>query len=348
MVMTAANSCSGVPPETPEELFADSINFIGDTVVAGALYGIMTAIAGLCAHTFIRLRRRRTRRRLAFLLGYVAVLWVCGSLIIVGLAISIKTVYVDLRLTESKPFADFSLKSPSMVATVYSNYLAIILADGMMVWRFKVIWRDSFYYRWLIPMPVLLWLANNVVVGLLSSMYITDSTHYLIYAQTLIVPAFVLSMVLNLYTTLLMAGRLVMFRWRFKQNEIPGSSIPSSRQYTDVAAMLVESCALYTFFSVLFFGFYLSKSPLLSVMATILPQTQMISPLLIMLRISRGIAWTGTTSTETTTRQDVELQFQNPMDVEGQDGKMYDGPESPKADSEAQGPCMCKEPKLSG
>ncbi|EIW75701.1 hypothetical protein CONPUDRAFT_85385 [Coniophora puteana RWD-64-598 SS2] len=307
-----ASTSSGVPPETSHQLYMDSLRLIGNTTVVGTFYGMMTVAAGMCVQTLVRFRKRRTPRRLAFLLAYVAVLWASGTLYVAGLALSTQTTYIDHRLFSPGPYAYYKFDQPGVIMTMVTYFVGYVFADGMMVWRFRVIWRDSKHYWWLVPIPCLAW-ATNVVVGLLADVFISMPQHafYSTISQKIVVPNMVLTICLNVFTTTLMAGRLLMFRRRMQQHEVPGSSTPSSKQYTNVAAMLVESCTLYTTSSVLFLGFYLANHPAETVMVSITSQMQLIGPLLVMLRISRGVAWKESTHSEITTgtRRDTEVQF---------------------------------------
>ncbi|EIW79057.1 hypothetical protein CONPUDRAFT_166889 [Coniophora puteana RWD-64-598 SS2] len=295
--MAAPNGSSGVPPETPQELLADSIKLIGSTTVCGTFYGLMTVLACACVQTFLSRtsRARRTRGRLVFLVGYVGLLWLGGTLYVVGLARSIQDAYVDLRLKIPSPAAwnDFQLPEAILADAAYS--VSTCLADGLMVWRFRTMWYDSRLYWLLMPFPILLYLAV-AVLSFVSVVTCSLPGHnfYSKLAYKTTIPGFVTSVVLNFYTTSLMAGRLYTFRRRFIR-DIGGATL-HTKQYTNIAGMLVESCALFTMTSLIFIGFYLSGHPAEFVMIAILSQMQIIAPLLVMLRISRGIAWEATTA----------------------------------------------------
>ncbi|EIW79064.1 hypothetical protein CONPUDRAFT_83405 [Coniophora puteana RWD-64-598 SS2] len=76
-----------------------------------------------------------------------------------------------------------------------------------------------------------------------------------------------------------------------------GDSAIHSKHYTNIASILVESCALFTITSVIFIGFYLAHNAVQFLMIAVLAQVQIIAPLLVMLRISKDVAWEADTAT---------------------------------------------------
>ncbi|EIW78827.1 hypothetical protein CONPUDRAFT_166725 [Coniophora puteana RWD-64-598 SS2] len=298
--LAALNNNANTPEETPHQIFIDSIRLIGSTTVAGTCYGMMSVTAGACVHTLFRFRRRRTVRRLAFLIGYVATLWVCGTLFVAGLSRAIQNAYVDHRLFMPSPGAYFDWSQPGAVIADAAYTCAIILSDGLMVWRFKVIWYDSAWFNWIMPIPAFLYLASAVLC-LISTVDTSIPGHgfYSDVAHRTTVPGFILPMVLNVFTTSCMAGRLYYYRRRLAQSVGPDD--PNPKIYTNVAAMLIESCALYTSCSVISIILYLLHSSGEFPMITVLAQVQIIAPLLVLLRIARGIAWDETAVTTVTT-----------------------------------------------
>jgi len=100
----------------------------------------------------------------------------------------------------------------------------------------------------------------------------------------------VISLALNIYVTLLIAGRLFAYRHRFKANW--GS--PHTKHYTSMGTMLVESYLVLALCTVAFVVVYSLDSLVQYMMAAILSQVQIIAPLMVMIRVSRGIAWEAT------------------------------------------------------
>jgi len=131
------------------------------------------------------------------------------------------------------------------------------------------------------------------------------------------IPYWSISASLNILVTLMIVGRLLYIRQRTRAI----LSTSHSRMYTSIAAMLVESAALYSVTALLFIITYARDSNIQNIILPLLGQVQAISPLLIMWRVARGhaisretvmgqgqsitiskISWrNGTTSTTTTT-----------------------------------------------
>lgn len=100
------------------------------------------------------------------------------------------------------------------------------------------------------------------------------------------IPYWSISASLNILVTLLIVGRLFYIRQRTRAV----LSTSHSRTYTSIAAMLVESAALYSATALLFIITYARNSNVQNIVLPLLGQVQAISPLLIMWRVARGQA----------------------------------------------------------
>ncbi|KAF9030391.1 hypothetical protein BJ165DRAFT_1519976, partial [Panaeolus papilionaceus] len=72
-------------------------------------------------------------------------------------------------------------------------------------------------------------------------------------------------------------------------------------QYLNIAAMIIESSALYTVWGIVFLALYLRNNEVENVFLATLSQVQIIAPLLIIYRVSQGKAWEQDTSNNLTT-----------------------------------------------
>lgn len=107
-----------------------------------------------------------------------------------------------------------------------------------------------------------------------------------------LIPFFSLSISLNIIVTAMIVGFLMSHR-RSIQATIGKQH---AKQYTSIIAMVVESAALYTIFSVIFIITYGRNSPAQNLFLPVLGQVQCIAPLLILLRVASGRAYSGATS----------------------------------------------------
>jgi len=163
-------------------------------------------------------------------------------------------------------------------------------SDVLVVWRCCVIYRESSWCQWV---KALCWLlfASDCLIGVTAAvMYsvpsVGDSTIPVVLAQS----SFTISTTLNLVCTALIVGRLYSVKKYF--TDTMGSTDRSQLRYATISAMLIESCALYATLSVTLLVLWFLRSPASFVAFALLGQCQIISVFLVILRVSRGVAWT--------------------------------------------------------
>ncbi|EIW86055.1 hypothetical protein CONPUDRAFT_140790 [Coniophora puteana RWD-64-598 SS2] len=264
-----------------------SLQITGELLIGGIFYGFMTAVAGICAHSIIQTRQRRTRRRLWLFLMYIAALWTLGTAEMGSITSVMIGTYV---LHSQRPQV-----SPIRMVVNGAAWLAMLLGDGLMIWRFKVIWGSSQFFRYLVLPPVLLYLAN-VVIGVFTAIIFNMTgqdvwTDAEVSEEQFFTAYWMVSLSLNVYITTLIAGRLYAYRRRFEANI--GSV--HAMHYTSIGTMLVESCAALVMFTIVLAATYLTNNPAEYMICVVLVQVQIIVPLMVMIRISHGIAWDMTT-----------------------------------------------------
>ncbi|EED84843.1 predicted protein [Postia placenta Mad-698-R] len=115
------------------------------------------------------------------------------------------------------------------------------------------------------------------------------------------VPYFATTLALNIVVTILIVSRLLYHRWRL--GRALGPAYVS--HYTYLAAILAESAAFYSVFSILFLVPLVLNNPLSSVFLQALSQSQTVASLVIIYYVASGKTWTETISTQATsvTRQ---------------------------------------------
>ncbi|EIW80633.1 hypothetical protein CONPUDRAFT_82782 [Coniophora puteana RWD-64-598 SS2] len=214
------------PPGNPADMeanarFTASIEIIGSMTVGGTFYGFTTATAALCAHTLVQTRAHRSRRRLAFLLAYVGVLWALGTVLIGGTSrVWLETYVINAASALEYPYVRAPAEGAAALVVNTAYWVILMLTDGAMIWRFKVVWSGSRFYRYLMVSPVLLYLV--IIIPGFCVYVLSDSRSAwgppdnvnlrLISAVTLS------SFCLNVYATALIAGRLFVYRRRFRAN----------------------------------------------------------------------------------------------------------------------------------
>jgi len=103
---------------------------------------------------------------------------------------------------------------------------------------------------------------------------------------------FLSSFCLNVYITAFITGRLFLYRRRFIANW--GS--PGSRHYSSMGTILIESYVPLTICTVPYLAMYYMNSPAQYMTALVLGEMQIIAPLMVMIRVSRGVAWDSSTA----------------------------------------------------
>ncbi|EIW81572.1 hypothetical protein CONPUDRAFT_144292 [Coniophora puteana RWD-64-598 SS2] len=276
-MLPPTNASPDAHPETPQELTADSLRLLGSTTVPGTFYGFVTVCAGVCTYRIWSSRKLvgRSTSRTASQLSFVAVLWLCGTIAISGMAQEVVTIYVRHRLFEPGPYAYVNFNIPSALVVDVTYYVSMVIADGVMIWRFKVIWHQWPLRRALLGMILLIYalsMVASVVALMAASGHCTRCPQIMAHGIEL---GIVSSVVLNVLITGLISGKLYKFR-----NFVRSSLSHSASRYANVAVMFVESCALYTIFSLLFVIFNAMNTWI-----------QPLAPLLVVFRLSGGSTW---------------------------------------------------------
>ncbi|KZV84464.1 hypothetical protein EXIGLDRAFT_574250, partial [Exidia glandulosa HHB12029] len=155
--------------------------------------------------------------------------------------------FIDDRGIPGGPPA-FFLKNFNVWPNTVSNAALLVnglLADGLIIWRCYIIWDAN---RYIVAVPILVFTAS-AVFSMLTLWETTrpgnnpwSSIRFAIPYFSLRTPRKVL--VLNISLTALIVGRLLWHRRRLRRAlRVQGSTL--GRTYLGVAAMLIESAALY-------------------------------------------------------------------------------------------------------
>lgn len=118
------------------------------------------------------------------------------------------------------------------------------------------------------------------------------------------IPYFTLSLSLNVLVTIAIVLRLLSYRHRI--TNVLGSSHGS--QYTSIAAMIVESAAIFSAFSICFLVPFALSSSISSIFLQALGQVQISATLLIIYRVASGKGWSS--NTYRSTFDDTSPEFQ--------------------------------------
>jgi len=221
------------------------------------------------------------------------------TLATIGFAMNVKFIqmtYIDYRNYPGGPnaftFEQYTL--PINVTTVAVYVLMNWFSDGLMLYRFMVIYQNRYVlliipgliYAGIVAMSLaMLTYTLKPEIGFFGEITIKFGTAY-----------WALSISLNIIITTAIAGRLLKMRAAIRKVLGPKHSSP----YTSVLSMIVESAALYTAWALMFLVPFARQDTFQNIVLPALGQVQGIAPLLIILRVAQGKAWTSNTADSTT------------------------------------------------
>ncbi|KAI0777792.1 hypothetical protein BD413DRAFT_441825, partial [Trametes elegans] len=225
------------------------------------------------------------------LIAYICVLFLLAT---TGLCLQTwisHDAFIAHRTYPGGPFAYLTTQAHRPI-NLAMTMLYIVLnwfADGMLLYRFYVLFRCSYY----VLVGCVTTMLTLIVVG---SAFLDDigklGTNLWTNAETAPSLAYLsLSLSINVLLTVPIVWRIITVR-----REI--ASVLGKRQaeiYTSIVAMLIESASLYTITALVSIIACAAQSPLQNAILPMLGQLQAIPPLLITLRVMEGRAVTPET-----------------------------------------------------
>ncbi|KAK7688206.1 hypothetical protein QCA50_008576 [Cerrena zonata] len=285
------------PNESPQDIwFEQTIH--GGIHIGGIAYGIHILIYFTCTYYLLREKRKGNWRWLA----YITLLFALGTLNIAFNMHLEEVEWIDERNFPGGPLAHL-FASQTGALNVAGDVLANLVptfADSLLVYRVYVIWGT--WYMALVPSIALL---ATLALGILSSIQTAqpDASLWSDGVLNFSVPFFSLSMALNIFLTLLLILRLLYMRHKIQSTV----GVQYGRTYTNIATMVLESALPNALVSVVFVVLYAIHNPAANLLLPLQVQTNCFSPVLIILRVVRGRAWTAETVSDLQNRS--RLQF---------------------------------------
>ncbi|KAL0574836.1 hypothetical protein V5O48_007134 [Marasmius crinis-equi] len=272
-------------------------------------YGVALTLLVHCATTYHdHIRKSRVA---SFQMAYICVMFVFGSIYLGTTTRTIELAYVLNRNFPGGPtqYDRHIFSEPITVAGLVPFFAANWMSDALLLWRLSVVFRSCRYHTPVLIFPVLLFvisLAMSIVTMVYStrpnaSFWSTNATQFALGYYSLTVAFTILS-------TGLLITRLLVFRSRFTRHlgraplcsvalqsvltqTSPEKGKQHTQKYVDISAMLIESSSLYTVWSILFLGLYVANNPVQYIFLASINEVQIISPLLILIRVFKGTAW---------------------------------------------------------
>lgn len=236
------------------------------------------------------MKQRHTMRRASFYLTYTCLQFTLSSIgmwrDVVGESVSYLEHGNDPAIAGPIEYYNVYFRSPPEWVSVLAFAACTWLQDGLLLYRCLLFYSNK---RVIIVLPALLFIGS-IVTSILFIIEVATSRD--LYGSTSIdlgIPYWALSIAFNLVVTLLIIARLYVLRREVRRSLTPDAA----DVYTSVGAMLVESAALYSVTGLVFIACYARDSGAQYVFITWLGQFESISPLLIILRVAQGRAWSA-------------------------------------------------------
>ncbi|EPQ61278.1 hypothetical protein GLOTRDRAFT_125003 [Gloeophyllum trabeum ATCC 11539] len=276
------------PQESSAELWLERANFVGGYL--GAMtYAVHALLFFKCA--FILLDRRSSPKSNLRWLVYVSLLFVVAT-VQVGASIKfMQMTWIDNRNFPGGPAMYIQMVFSAWINTV-SNVAYVInnfLADGLLIYRIWIFWSYNYY---VVIFPTLVFLASTAL-SIITAYEAAQPNSNLstTVAFNFGVPYWSISIALNVIITLMIAGRIIAVRKELKtvlQNDY-------TTPYDSVLATIIESAALYSVTGLVYVISYARSSSFQYIMLPILGQVMCIAPVLIILRVASGRAFSKST-----------------------------------------------------
>ncbi|KAJ6500148.1 hypothetical protein C8R47DRAFT_284047 [Mycena vitilis] len=284
------------PDETSMEIFSEH-TWLQGVFLACMAYGMVVILFFLCMHLLLFAPAKKISWWTIGLACYIGVLFALSTIYIGALAEFSQEAFVDGRNIPGGPntFEDVMFSIPiDMLANVTMVILSW-MSDLINIWRCYVIYKSSdIPGLTVIAVPVVMLLAS-IIFGVcwLKQVGTASSSPWNTSGINFTTPYFTMSLALNIFVTLLIVARLMLYRKQINQ-ALP-SGTEHGAQYVSLAAMVFESAAIYSLFSLLFLVPFIMKQPLSQLFIQALSPVQIMSTLLIIFRIAQGKAWSNST-----------------------------------------------------
>lgn len=277
-------SSSFAPNESASDLFQERANLDG-AVAGGVTEGILIMLCWTC------LRQLTDGKRLK------QINWGLVSYVVLMLSLSTgyigtNTKYVEMMFIDDRNFPggpvgfyvnDFPI--PMASATIVLYALLNFFSDGLLLYRTFMVWHRN----WIImALPIAMYMASTAmeIIAVFETIK-PGAVFFTTVTQSFTLLWFALSISLNLFLTLLIAGKLIAARNSLRQ--VLGKA--HSQVYTSITAIFVESAMLFSMSSIVVIGSYSINSPFQNVALAIHSCVMSISPIMIISRVARGHAY---------------------------------------------------------
>ncbi|KAI0077983.1 hypothetical protein K474DRAFT_988399 [Panus rudis PR-1116 ss-1] len=282
-------------------------SFMAGDIICGVGYGIQLVLYAACVLALWKGRNDRKYTKL--LLGYITLLLCIETIFVIVQARTVQVVYIDNRNYPGGPWQYFLNSQNDAINVLFYTTLFIMtfLSDLVVLWRCWVIWTASgtVWANVVVAFPCVALLASFVMgtlwtlqssqpgLSLYSALPMAFGTSY-----------YAISLGINIILTALIVARLLWHRRELVKVLPP----KYANHYSSLAAIVIESAALYSTFAILFLVTYAVNNPTNQVFLGIASACQQIAMYLIIYRVAEGKAFQSTQS-QTNSEAFTDIRF---------------------------------------
>ncbi|KAH8106927.1 hypothetical protein BXZ70DRAFT_261697 [Cristinia sonorae] len=277
------------PDEARQDILTERAFLAGD-FISGMGYGMQVMLYISCAR-YLFSERKRGRNPL-YILAYITLLLITQTILCIVQARTVQVMYIDNRNFPGGPWAYFLATQNQAINVMFYACLFVLtfLSDLLVLWRCWVIWTVSGRVRacLVVGFPTIMLLGSFVLgtlwtlessqpgLSLYSKLPVAYGTSY-----------YAVSLSINIILTILITIRLYLYR-RELVSKLPAEF---AKHYISLAAIIVESAAMYSVFAVIFLITYAINNPMNQIFLGFASLSQQISTYLIIYRVADGRAF---------------------------------------------------------
>ncbi|KZV91445.1 hypothetical protein EXIGLDRAFT_837104 [Exidia glandulosa HHB12029] len=281
--MSLGDPSTWIPNVSPAQLESERLHYAG-VLIGAVAYGVHATLF------FVTLSHLWPRRAQDWKwIVYSTIVFAAASIGNGGGMRFSEMTYVDNRVYPGGPAA-YVVKQGSVLPNAASQTAYILgcwLQDGLLLYRVWIIF-DRSWAATVIPAIVYLGLVGEsfTLILLITTL---KQTIYVNLTRHMIIAHFSVAISFGIIVTGAIVGRLLRMRGRMSKT----SAIPANT-HVSVAALLIESAALYSVVGTIFLVSLALQSPVQDLILPAFGQIPGIAPLLIILRVAQGRAMTHT------------------------------------------------------
>jgi len=270
------------------------------TNLVGGYMGSMLYGINLCVYIaaiYFLFNRKNMKEPFQWTMFIFATLLFAGATMITGTGIKMDQItLIDSQVNPNDPngaVQSFNSQLLLVRLNLFLNGVYIVtnfIADLLILYRLYFVWGRNL---WIVSIPFLIFLASTACSIIVEYQSTAETSVVISFA----IPYFSLSVALTIISTVLITVRLMAGRRVIQK--VLGTS--HSAPYVSVAAMIIESAALYSIVGIFFIAFLITGNPGQNVLNPMIGQAMCISPNLIIARVAAGQSFSKDTFTRSTT-----------------------------------------------